>query len=225
MPLSSAEKLAKLIAELQEEGITDSRVLDAIRLVPRDLFVPAECRLHAFRNAPLPIGEGQTISQPFVVALMTHALALTGRERVLEIGTGSGYQCAVLAQLSGSVVSLERFPSLSAGARRRLAHLGYRNVHLVVGDGSLGHPPLAPYDAIIVTAASPRVPQPLVDQLAEGGRLVLPVGPQLTQELLLFVKQQGQLVSRQLGSVRFVPLVGEAGWKQEEVQSLLDEEW
>ncbi len=225
MPLPSVDKMTRLLAELQGEGITDLRVLDAIRRVPREQFVPAQCRSYALRNIPLPIGEGQTISQPFVVALMTQSLALAGHERVLEIGTGSGYQCAILAELSGSVVSLERFPSLSAEAHRRLAQLGYHNVHLLVGDGSLGHASLAPYDAVIVTAASPRVPQPLVDQLAEGGRLILPVGSQLTQELMLFVKQRGELVSSSLGSVRFVPLVGEAAWKEAEVQTLLDEDW
>ncbi len=220
-----SDKLARLLVELQREGISDPRVLAAMERVPREFFVPPEHCSHALRNIPLPIGEGQTISQPFVVALMTQSLALTGNEKVLEVGTGSGYQCAILAELSRTVVSIERFPLLATEARRRLKQLRYRNVQLVVGDGSLGHPAEAPYDAIVVTAASPRVPSPLIDQLAEGGRLILPLGSHLSQKLVLFTREGGQLLSSQLGAVRFVPLVGKAGWKEQEAEAFLDDLW
>ncbi len=219
------DKLERLITELQEEGITDPRVLDALKRVPREQFVPIECRPHALRNVPLPIGAGQTISQPFVVALMTQALALTGVESVLEVGTGSGYQCAVLAELSKKVFSIERFESLASSARERLSQLGYQNVEVLVGDGSLGCPEHAPYDAIVVTAAAPRVPKPLLEQLAEGGRLVLPVGSHRSQELLLHTMRSGRPVPRRLGPVRFVPLIGEAAWREHEARSFLEDSW
>lgn len=223
--MPASDKLAKLLWELRHEGIIDPRVLEALERVPRDLFVPHECRDHAWRNIPLPIGEGQTISQPLVVGLMTQALALTGSETVLEVGTGSGYQCAILAELSQRVVSIERFESLAMGARMRLAQLGYSNAEVLVGDGSLGHPDLAPYDAIMVTAASPRVPEPLLDQLAEEGRLILPIGSHHSQELTLYIKRAGELDSRSLGPVRFVPLIGQAGWKEREAEISLNDYW
>ncbi|MHB0869953.1 MAG: protein-L-isoaspartate(D-aspartate) O-methyltransferase, partial [Chloroflexota bacterium] len=180
---------------------------------------------HALRNVPLPIGEGQTISQPLVVALMTQTLGLCGTEKVLEVGTGSGYQCAILAELSRRVLSIERLESLASQARRRMAQLGYDNVDLRVGDGSLGCPEEAPFDAIVVTAGSPRVPQPLVDQLAEGGRLILPVGSHCSQELTLYRKSAGRVTPQRMGGVRFVPLVGEAGWKEQEAQLFREEYW
>lgn len=216
--MSDEDQVDRLLRELRSEGITDPRVLAVIRAVPREIFVPPECRAHAFRNSPLPIGDGQTISQPFVVALMTEALRLTGVEKVLEIGTGSGYQCAVLAELSGRVISIERIEALATAARWRLDALGYTNVDVRVGDGSLGCPEEAPFDAIIVTAAAPRAPEPLLQQLGEGGRLVTPIGSLASQHLMLFRKETGKIASVRLGPVQFVPLVGESAWREEEVR-------
>lgn len=216
--MGSSEQWAKLEQELRREGMTDPRVLQAMSRVPRDLFVPPECRSHAWHNIPLPIGQGQTISQPLVVGLMTQALELQGTESVLEVGTGSGYQCAILAEMSRKVVSIERLESLATSARHRLARLGYGNIQVIVGDGTLGYPEGAPYDAIIVTAATPRAPQPLLDQLADGGRLIVPTGSHSSQELILYTNREGRLAARRLGAVRFVPLIGEAGWKEQEAE-------
>ena len=198
--------------QIQGRRIQDELVLEAMRTVPRHRFVPAYVRGSAYRDAPLPIGEGQTISQPYVVAFMTEALQLSGGEKVLEIGTGSGYQAAVLALIAGEVISVERLPRLAEEARRTLAELGYDNVRVVVGDGTQGWPEEAPYDAIMVTAASPEVPAPLLQQLAEGGRLVAPVGPRHTQQLVR-VRREGEEFGREdLLGVAFVPLIGEHGW-------------
>jgi protein-L-isoaspartate(D-aspartate) O-methyltransferase len=197
----------RLVAELRREGVHDERVLAAIGAVPREEFVPAEHRANAYRNAPLPIGAGQTISQPLVVGLMTQALALTGAERVLEVGTGSGYQAAILGRLAAQIISVERFPELAARAR-----LGCANVTVHVSNGSLGWPAGAPYDAIIVAAGAPEVPAALVAQLGDGGRLVIPVGDRSSQELTLVIRRGATTQTRRLGPVRFVPLVGEAGW-------------
>ncbi|HEY7062152.1 MAG TPA: protein-L-isoaspartate(D-aspartate) O-methyltransferase [Chloroflexota bacterium] len=202
----------RLVAELRREGVHDERVLAAIGEVRREEFVPPEHRANAYRNAPLPIGAGQTISQPLVVGLMTQALALQGTERVLEVGTGSGYQAAVLCRLAAQIVSVERFPELAERARAVLARIGCHNVEIHVSNGTLGWPEGAPYDAIIVTAGAPEVPQTLVEQLADGGRLVIPVGDRATQELVLVTRQGAATQTRRLGPVRFVPLVGEEGW-------------
>lgn len=223
--MPDARQLERLLQELNREGINDPRVLGALERVPRELFVPSEYRSQALLNIPLPIGHGQTISQPYVVAVMTQALSLTGSESVLEVGTGSGYQCAVLAELCRNVTSIERIDSLATSARALLARLGYPNVDIRVGDGSQGCPDRAPFDAIMVTAASPSVPQALVDQLADGGRLILPVGPHHTQELALHIKRAEGLVSHQLGGVRFVPLIGTAGWKEQDAESFRQEGW
>ncbi|NOZ29626.1 MAG: protein-L-isoaspartate(D-aspartate) O-methyltransferase [Chloroflexi bacterium] len=191
--------------------ITDPRVLDAIRRVPRAEFVPPEVREHALSDLPLPIGYGQTISQPYVVALMTQLLRLTPEDRVLEIGTGSGYQTAILAELAREVYSVEAIKALAESARERLQRLGYTNVHIRHGDGARGWPEHAPYDAIIVTAAPEQIPAALVAQLAEGGRMVIPVGPEFTEQMLYLVeKRQGRIHSQPIAPVRFVPLVSPA---------------
>lgn len=208
-------RIKALLKELNEEGIRNRDVLLAIAKVPRERFVPPERAADAWENRALPIGAGQTISQPFIVALMTQALKLTGRERVLEIGTGSGYQTAILCELAATVVSIERHPALAASALERLRDLGYQNVEVIVADGSQGWADGAPYDRIIVTAAAPQVPASLVDQLSpeDGARLVLPVGNLEQQHLLIVERKRGDLVIAHLGPVRFVPLIGEAAWK------------
>lgn len=208
------ERIAALVQELQRQGIRDGRVLEALARVPRDQFVPEERQEDAWANVALPIGAGQTISQPYVVALMTEALALTGTERVLEIGTGSGFQTAILAELVSEVISIERHASLAERAVATLTALGYRNVSIHIGDGTAGWPTAAPYERIIVTASGPRVPPPLLKQLdPSGGRLVIPVGEQEGEQRLIAVTREGaDLREQMLGSVRFVPLIGRAGW-------------
>ncbi len=199
-------------SQLARRGIKDKRVLDAMRQVPRHLFVPTDVRGLAYCDGPLPIGNGQTISQPYIVALMTELLELTGQERVLELGTGSGYQAAILSLLAREVYSVERHAALAQQAEKVLAQLGYDNVVVSVGDGTLGWPEHSPYEAIIVTAAAPDVPQPLTEQLADGGRLVAPVGSRWSQ-VLVKVKRQGETLARErLTAVAFVPLVGKYGW-------------
>ncbi len=188
--------------------ITDQQVLDAIARVPRTEFVPPELRERAFFDIPLPIGYGQTISQPYVVALMTQLLQLKPQDRVLEIGTGSGYQTAILAKLAHEVYSIEAIKALAETARERLQRLGYTNIHILHGDGALGWPEHAPYDAIIVTAAPEQIPPALVSQLADGGRMVIPVGPEYTEQMLQLVeKRRGRIRTRSIAPVRFVPLL------------------
>jgi len=194
--------------ELAEGGIHSPRVLEVMGRVPRERFVPEGVRHLAYADRALPIACEQTISQPYIVALMTEALNLQGGERVLEIGTGSGYQTAVLAELAGEVISIERHELLSAEAARVLTELGYKNVRLIVGDGTLGWPEGAPYDRILVAAAAGRVPPALEQQLAEGGTLVIPVGPAHQQTLEAYRKVGGRLVAEPLSGCRFVPLVG-----------------
>lgn len=209
------EDLRRAMVEEQicERGITDPRVLEAMLAVPRHLFVPEECAATAYADQPLPIGDGQTISQPFMVAAMTEALELTGNERVLEVGTGSGYQAAVLSLLAREVYTIENHAALGLAAQQRLTELGYANVHVHAGDGTLGLPELAPFDAIVVTAAAPRIPPPLLEQLASGGRLVIPVGGSDHQELLQVRKSGNETTSRALHACRFVPLFGRYGWR------------
>ena len=200
--------------QIRDRGVGDERVLNAMRTVPRHLFVPFDHISRAYSDEPLPIGEEQTISQPFMVAAMAEALSLQGRERVLEIGGGSGYQAAVLSHLALAVIAIEARPALAVAAAKRIAHLGYSNVTVEVGDGSAGWPVSAPYEGILVTAAAPSVPQPLLDQLAEGGRLVIPVGQDEHQELLRLVKQEGRITRQSLYACRFVPLIGRYGQNQ-----------
>jgi protein-L-isoaspartate(D-aspartate) O-methyltransferase len=201
--------------QISDRGIRSPRVLASMESVPRHLFVPDALARDAYADQPLPIGEGQTISQPFMVAAMADALALEGDEHVLEVGAGCGYQAAVLAQLAHDVTAVETQPALAASAREHVSRLGYSNIRIEEGDGSAGWLAGAPYDAILVTAAAPRVPQPLIDQLAEGGRLVIPVGPAEHQELLRIVKRDGRTTERSLYACRFVPLVGRYGWRRD----------
>ncbi|MBI4341804.1 MAG: protein-L-isoaspartate(D-aspartate) O-methyltransferase [Candidatus Omnitrophica bacterium] len=209
---------ARMVDEqLRRRGLTDPRLLAAFRKVPRHLFVPEELREEAYADHPLPIGGGQTISQPYIAALMTSQLNLQGHERVLEVGTGSGYQAAILAELALEVFSVERIPDLLLTAQERLTALGYLNVHLATSNGSLGWPEHAPYDAILVTAAAPNVPQPLLDQLADRGRMVIPIGPPAHQMLHRIHKQDQRLRREAIASCVFVPLVGAHGWPPEGV--------
>jgi protein-L-isoaspartate(D-aspartate) O-methyltransferase len=193
--------------QVEARGIRDPRTLAALRKVERHLFVPPDLAALAYADHPLPIGEGQTISQPYIVAVMTEAIGLRGGEKVLEIGTGSGYQAAVLAEAGATVFTIEIVPALAAEARARLARLGYRTVHTREGDGWAGWPEEAPFDAIVVTAAAARIPDPLRQQLRDGGRLVIPVGDDL-QELRLITRRGDAFDEKRLLPVRFVPLVG-----------------
>jgi len=194
-------------------GVTDPRTLDAMREVPRHLFVDDAMQARAYGDYPLPIACGQTISQPYIVAYMTEALQLKGHERVLEIGTGSGYQAAVLSRLCQQVYTVERINTLLAAARKVFDSLRYYNIVTKADDGTLGWPEHSPYDAIIVTAGGPSIPMPLIDQLADPGRLVIPVGNQDVQELQLLVKEEGKVHIEHLASVRFVDLIGQHGWQ------------
>lgn len=198
--------------QIRNRGISDERVLDAMCIVPRHLFVPLEHRHLAYADAPLPIGHRQTISQPYIVALMTELLDLEKDDNVLEIGTGSGYQAAILAYLAKRVYTLERIPELANQSREVLDALELDNVEVIVGDGSQGLSEHSPYEAIIVTAAAPRVPDPLKEQLADGGRLVLPVGGQAGQILERWIRQGDDFNHESVAPVAFVPLVGEHGW-------------
>ncbi len=200
--------------QLRRRGITDGSVLGAVAAVPRHEFIPFEVRDRAYDDVPLPIGGGQTISQPYIVAAMTLALRLKPSDRALEIGTGCGYQAALLSRLANEVFTVERHSELAASAEGRLARLGYINVHVHCGDGSLGLPESAPFDAILVAAAAPAVPQPLLAQLAEGGRLIIPIGDSENQELRLVEKQGNTFVTNRLEACRFVPLIGRFGWQE-----------
>jgi len=204
----------ELIEHLRRE-IKDKRVLSAMARVPRELFVPSIYRQAAYENRPLPIDLGQTISQPLIVAMMTQALALKGREKVLEIGTGSGYQAAILAELAQNVVTIERHPKLAERAKEVLDSLGYKNIELHLSESDLGWRSGAPYDGIIVTAGAPTAPAELIDQLADGGRLVIPVGSQNEQDLLKITKRGNEIFVDNLGPCRFVPLIGEGAWTSE----------
>jgi protein-L-isoaspartate(D-aspartate) O-methyltransferase len=202
--------------QLRHRGIRDQRVLDAMLNVPRHEFVPSTLLRAAYDDRPLPLGEAETISQPYIVAAMTEAARVQPGDKALEVGTGSGYQAAILAYLSARVYSVERNAALAKTASDRLARLGYDGVEVIVGDGSEGYPAAAPYAVIIVTAAAPDLPPALLEQLAEEGRLVIPVGDLRHQDLLLYHKQAGQVKTRVLDPCQFVPLVGKGGWPEKE---------
>ncbi len=202
----------RLLETLQDSGIHDLSVLRAFDMTPRHLFVPTGVRHRAYEDAPLPIGNGQTISQPSIHARYLQELALSGKERVLEIGTGSGYQTVLLSHLAGQVFSIERIGALMDSARQAIQKLGARNVSLLQGDGTLGWREFAPYDAILVSAAAPDVPKPLAEQLGEGGRMLIPVGGRDEQMLYVLTRKGTELDRRALAPVRFVPLVGAHGW-------------
>jgi protein-L-isoaspartate(D-aspartate) O-methyltransferase len=204
------EKMVR--TQIEKRGIKDPRVLEAFRKAPRHLFMPEGLRTRAYEDGPLPIGQGQTISQPYTVARMTEALELTGKEIVLEIGTGSGYQAAILAELAEWVYSVERIRDLAMGARKILDELKYHNVAIHVSDGTLGWRDHAPYDRVIVTAGAPEIPRPLVEQLKEGGIMVIPVGDTHTQNMIVGVKKGGKLETTDIGPYRFVELIGTHGW-------------
>ena len=206
------EKMVK--NQLIPRGIKDPRVLEAMKTVRRDRFVEEALVGEAYNDHPLPIGNNQTISQPYIVALMTESLALKGNEKVLEIGTGSGYQTALLAELADRVYTVERIRALMIRARTLLAELNYHNILFKAFDGTLGWQEYAPYDAIIVTAGAPKVPEPLLEQLAEGGQLVIPIGNKYSQELIKITRKKGTFTQENLGGCRFVDLVGIHGWKE-----------
>lgn len=205
----------RLVELLREKGIRDLAVLRAFDLTPRHAFVPTGVRHRAYEDAPLPIGSGQTISQPSIHARYLEILGLKGTERVLEIGTGSGYQTVLLSHLVAQVFTIERIPALYAMAREAIVKAGAKNVSMLLGDGTVGWREYAPYDAILVSAGGPGIPQPLVDQLADGGRMLVPVGPMEEQTLKLVSKRDDAVESRDVAPVRFVPLYGSHGWEHQ----------
>jgi protein-L-isoaspartate(D-aspartate) O-methyltransferase len=209
----SQERKRMVVEQIASRGLRDPRLLAVMEAVPRHRFVPSDHLNWAYADGPLPIGFGQTISQPYIVAFMTDALHLIGSERVLEVGTGSGYQAAILGQMAAEVHTVEFIPELAAQAERVLQELGFTNVHVHSGDGSLGWPEGSPYDSILVAAAAPRLPQPLMDQLAEGGRIILPVGSRGFQQLEIWERRGKKFKHEASIPVAFVPLRGEHGWR------------
>lgn len=199
--------------QIRSRGVKDSRVLQVMSEIPREIFVPDSLKDEAYADKPLPIGKGQTISQPYIVALMTELLKLKGNEKVLEIGTGSGYQAAILAKLAKEVYTIDRIPELVENAQKHIKELNIKNVIFKVGDGTLGLPEFAPFDRIIVTAAAPKVPQALKDQLADRGIMVIPVGSHYFQTLKVIKKQKEKIIEEDSIDCVFVPLIGEQGWK------------
>jgi protein-L-isoaspartate(D-aspartate) O-methyltransferase len=208
-------RLKMVEEQIVSRGIRDAKLIAAMKKIPRHLFVEEALQNQAYNDHPLPIGEKQTISQPYMVALMTEAMLLTGKEKILEIGTGSGYQTAIIAELSEKVFSIERIRPLAIRARQLLYELGYFNVEIKIFDGTFGWMEESPFDAIIVTAGSPDIPQPLIDQLAMGGRLVIPVGDVFVQDLFRVTKTEEGIKKEDLGGCRFVKLIGKYGWETE----------
>jgi protein-L-isoaspartate(D-aspartate) O-methyltransferase len=208
-----AQRSAMVAEQLRNRGIRDERVLQAMEKVPRHVFVPRHLQKIAYDDNPVPVGEAQTVSQPYIVAYMLQTLHTAPEHCVLEIGTGTGYEAALLAELARQVYTIECVPALAVAAKANLEGLGYRNLEVISGDGSVGLPERAPYDRIIVAAAAPEIPEALFEQLAEGGRMILPVGTPEVQELILVWKQNGVAVKEQLEACRFVPLLGEHGFR------------
>jgi len=208
------ERLAMVEEQLRRRGIRDEGVLSAMARVPRHLFVPSGSRSESYEDRPLPIGDGQTISQPYMVAIMTQSLELEGGEKILEIGTGSGYQTAILAELARMVFTMERLFSLIQNSEKRLRNLGYENIYCRLGDGSQGWPEEAPFDGIIVTAGAPEVPEALKSQLSEGGRMVIPVGSRYSQTLMMITKTKDRFEEEEITGCVFVPLVGDSAWRE-----------
>jgi len=209
----SDERNRMVERQIEARGIQNPRVLAAMREIPRHIFIPPPYDRSAYEDSPLPIGNGQTISQPYIVALMTDLIRPEPNDNVLEIGTGCGYQAAILATLVKKVTSIERIPAVAELARSNLNALGISNVEIITSDGTLGYPENAPYNRIIITAATPSVPKPLIEQLAENGRLVAPVGGREIQELVVLSRCKGVISQEHHGGVRFVPLIGEHGWE------------
>lgn len=209
---------AMVDTQLIPRGIVDTHVLTAFRNVPRHEFIPEEFWESAYNDYPIPIGEGQTISQPYMVALMTESLALKGGEKVLEIGTGSGYQLAILAEIAKETYSVERFSNLAGEAKAIIEKLGYKNIEIKVGDGTLGWEEHAPYDGIIVTAGAPGIPESLTRQLKDGGRLVIPIGGGFGQVLTIVEKRGRSVTTREVCGCAFVPLVGKEGWPNSQMR-------
>jgi len=214
-PVNDRDARERMVAEqLVPRGIRDERVLDAMRRVPREPFVPEASRAFSYADRALPIGSAQTISQPYMVAVMTEAIALTPTARALEVGTGSGYQAAILGELAREVITMERWPELAEAARLTLLSLGYQNIRVIVGDGSLGYPAGAPFDAILVAAGAPRIPDALTQQLSpDGGRLVIPIGAPDLQRLTIVTRQGERLTETVREQCVFVPLLGDEGWR------------
>jgi protein-L-isoaspartate(D-aspartate) O-methyltransferase len=206
----------RLVETLQSKGIRDLAVLRAFEMMPRHQFIPTGLRHRAYEDAPLPIGNGQTISQPWVHARYLELLHLTGKERVLEVGTGSGYQTVLLAHLTAQVFSIERIPALLQQAKENIQKAGVNNVSLLLGDGTIGWREYAPYDAILVGAGAPSIPQPLLDQLAEGGRLLIPIGDREEQKLVVAQRRNGAIEKHEESAMRFVPLIGHHGWGEQD---------
>jgi protein-L-isoaspartate(D-aspartate) O-methyltransferase len=217
---ADGERRQMVEQQLRSRGLSDERVLEAMRTVPREAFLPTAMQKFACEDRALPIAHGQTISQPYTVAFMCEAVRLAGTEKVLEVGTGSGYAACVLARLAGQVFSIERIPELADVARRRVAALGYDNVEVTCGDGTLGLPDEAPFDAIIVTAGAPELPSAYARQLADGGRIIIPVGDaRNSQRMCRFTRHGDELLKEDLGGFLFVPLIGDDGWNVDVCQS------
>ncbi len=200
--------------QIKARGIRDEKVLKVMKEIPRHLFISEEQRLYAYEDCPIPIGEGQTISQPYMVALMTEALKLKGDEKVLEVGTGSGYQSSILSKLCSKVYTIEKLESLALKAEKLFKELGYENIKVKVCDGTQGWVEYSPYNGIIVTAGAPKIPEPLIEQLAENGRIVIPVGGSFSQDLIVGEKIKGELIKKAICGCVFVPLIGKYGWEK-----------